>query len=167
MATDHGLLAAPLSRDAVQIAGAERYDVVIDGWMTFEGLARTGFPTASIMFVLATGARYRIGQAGLRNSYIMNLPVSLDRTLPMVERAGAMATPFGVDVSTTDWRPALVVSPEERAGAEQHSVGIEHDGARHWRIGGGLRHGVVRAEAGEVVARELGNAHSVRIANPE
>jgi ADP-heptose:LPS heptosyltransferase len=112
----------------------QRYDVVIDGWMTFEGLARTGFPTASILFVLATGARYRIGQAGLRNSYIMNLPVSLDRTLPMVERAGAMATPFGVDVSTTDWRPALVVSAAERAGAEARWARVAPSGERPFRL---------------------------------
>jgi ADP-heptose:LPS heptosyltransferase len=96
----------------------QRYDVVIDGWMTVEGASRTGFPTAAIMFLLATGARYRIGQGGLRNSYIMNLPVRLDRALPLVERAGAMAAPFGVDLATTDWRPELVVSADERAGAE-------------------------------------------------
>jgi ADP-heptose:LPS heptosyltransferase len=96
----------------------QRYDVVVDGWITVEGLARTGFPTASIMLMVATGAPYRIGQGGLRNSYIMNLPVRVDRTLPMVEQAGAMAGPFGVDLAATDWRPELVVSAEERAGAE-------------------------------------------------
>jgi ADP-heptose:LPS heptosyltransferase len=96
----------------------QRYDVVIDGMLNVDGWGRTGFPTAAIMLLLATQARYRIGQGGMRNSYIMNLPVAIDRTLLQVERAGAMAGPFGVDLESTDWRPELVLSPAEVAGAE-------------------------------------------------
>jgi heptosyltransferase I len=107
----------------------QRYDVVIDGMINVDGWGRTGFPTAAIMLLLATGAPYRIGQGGMRNSYIMNLPVSIDRTLLQVERAAAMATPFGVDVTTTDWRPELVLTDQERAGAE----------ARWATVGSGFR----------------------------
>jgi ADP-heptose:LPS heptosyltransferase len=113
---------------------AQRYDVVIDGWTNVDGTGRTGFPTASIMLLLATGARYRIGQDGLRNSYIMNLPVGLDRALPLVERVGAMAAPFGVDLSTTDWRPELVASADERAGAEARWATVARPGERAFRL---------------------------------
>jgi ADP-heptose:LPS heptosyltransferase len=101
----------------------QRYDVVIDGMINVDGWGRTGFPTAAIMLLLATGARYRIGQGGMRNSYIMNLPVMVNRTLLQVERAGAMAEPFGVDLATTDWRPELVLSDGERSGAEARWAG--------------------------------------------
>jgi ADP-heptose:LPS heptosyltransferase len=122
----------------------QRYDVVIDGMINVDGWGRTGFPTAAIMLLLATGAPYRIGQGGMRNSYIMNLPVTVDRTLLQVERAGAMAGPFGVNLATTDWRPELVLTDAERAGAESRwaTVGpgfrllvnvTSTEAARRWR----------------------------------
>jgi ADP-heptose:LPS heptosyltransferase len=119
----------------------QRYDVVIDGMINVDGWGRTGFPTAAIMLLLATQAPYRIGQGGMRNSYIMNLPVSIDRTLLQVERAGAMASPFGVDLGTTDWRPELVLSEAERAGAEARwraadaqAAGVQAAGSRPFRL---------------------------------
>jgi ADP-heptose:LPS heptosyltransferase len=95
-----------------------RYDVVVDGMINVDTWGRTGFPSASIMFLLAAGAPLRIGQGGMRNSYIMNLPVTVDRDLPQIDRFSALAGPFGVDGATTDWRPELALSPTERAGAE-------------------------------------------------
>jgi ADP-heptose:LPS heptosyltransferase len=112
----------------------QRYDVVIDGMINVDGWGRTGFPTAAIMLLLATGAPYRIGQGGMRNSYIMNLPVTVDRTLLQVERAGAMAAPFGVDLGATDWRPELVLTDEERAGAEARWATVTPVGARAFRL---------------------------------
>ena len=50
---------------------------------------------------------------------------------------------------------------------EQDSVGIQHDGARRWRIGTRRRDDVVGTEAGEVVAHEFVDAHAIRVANPE
>jgi ADP-heptose:LPS heptosyltransferase len=95
-----------------------RYDVVVDGMINVDTWGRTGFPSASIMFLLAAGAPLRIGQGGMRNSYIMNLPVTVDRDLPQIDRFSALAGPFGVDGATTNWRPELALSPTERAGAE-------------------------------------------------
>jgi ADP-heptose:LPS heptosyltransferase len=112
----------------------QHYDVVIDGMLNVDGWGRTGFPTAAIMLLLATRAPYRIGQGGMRNSYIMNLPVAIDRTLLQVERAGAMAAPFGVDLSTTDWRPELVLSADERAGAEARWARVAPPGERPFRL---------------------------------
>jgi heptosyltransferase-1 len=112
----------------------QRYDVVIDGMINVDGWGRTGFPTAAIMLLLATGAPYRIGQGGMRNSYIMNLPVTVDRTLLQVERAGAMAAPFGVDLGATDWRPELVLTDEERAGAEARWATVTPGGRRAFRL---------------------------------
>jgi ADP-heptose:LPS heptosyltransferase len=112
----------------------QRYDVVIDGMINVDGWGRTGFPTAAIMLLLATGAPYRIGQGGMRNSYIMNLPVTVDRTLLQVERAGAMAEPFGVDLKATDWRPELVLTDAERAGAEGRWATVTPIGTRAFRL---------------------------------
>ena len=51
--------------------------------------------------------------------------------------------------------------------AEQDFIAIEHHGARHWRIGRRGRDVVFGAEADEVVAHELGDAHPVGVVNPE
>jgi ADP-heptose:LPS heptosyltransferase len=95
-----------------------RYDVVVDGMINVDTWGRTGFPSASILFLLAAGAPLRIGQGGMRNSYIMNLPVTVDRALQQIDRFGALASPFGVDGPTTDWRPEVALTAEERSGAE-------------------------------------------------
>jgi ADP-heptose:LPS heptosyltransferase len=95
-----------------------RYDVVVDGMINVDTWGRTGFPSASIMFLLAAGAPLRIGQGGMRNSFIMNLPVTVDRPLQQIDRFAALAGPFGVDAATTDWRPEIALTAAERAGAE-------------------------------------------------
>ncbi len=51
--------------------------------------------------------------------------------------------------------------------AEQDFVCVQHDGARLWRIGRSGRDVVFGAEADEVVAHELVDAHAVQIVNPE
>jgi len=94
------------------------YDVVVDTMISDRLRGRTGFSSASMMVFLASRAPYRVGQAGLRNSFILNLPVDVDLAGHMIDRGAALATPFGVDVATTDWRPEFAVSTAEREGAE-------------------------------------------------
>jgi ADP-heptose:LPS heptosyltransferase len=94
-----------------------RYDVIVDGLVSGPG-GRGGFPTATTMLALGTRARYRVGQGGLRNSYLMNLPVMIDPARHQLERAAALAGPFGVPIGGTDWRPTLALTDRERAEAE-------------------------------------------------
>jgi ADP-heptose:LPS heptosyltransferase len=115
----------------------ERYDAVIDGMVLQPSVTM-------LMLMLATGARYRIGIGGRANDFIYTIPV---RAAPpdahQILQSAATATPFGVDVERTDWRPELFIAVDERVRAEQV-----------WRTNtdGGLRI-LVNIAAGEVRRR--------------
>lgn len=115
----------------------ERYDAVIDGMVLQPSVTM-------LMLMLATGARYRIGIGGRANDFIYTLPV---RAAPadahQILQSAATATPFGVDVRRTDWRPELFIEADERARAEEA-----------WRAAGARRPRIlVNIAAGEARRR--------------
>ena len=92
---------------------AQRYDAVID-WKI------AGPSLTTLLLMLASGARHRIGVAGCGIESVLTLVVPpAPETLHMVEQLGVLAAPFGVDLTTTDWCPRLELSDEERAAAER------------------------------------------------
>ena len=99
---------------------AERYDAVIDCMVTAPSVT-------TLLLMLATGAPYRVGISGRGNDDAINVPVRRagGEQLMAIE-IGALSVAFGVDPSTKDWRPELVVPPRLRdeAASLWRSVGI-------------------------------------------
>lgn len=95
-----------------------RYDAVVDGMVLAPSLT-----TALLM--LATGAKYRIGVGGRSNDFIYTHAVPPgDEALPVAERSGRTAIPFGIDPHATDWRSELFLSREERGKAEAKWISL-------------------------------------------
>lgn len=97
----------------------EHYDAVIDCMVTAPSVT-------TLLLMRATDAPYRVGIAGRENDEAINVTVPPpDGDWLMAIRLGALSAAFGVDPSTRDWRPELVVSPElrEAAAARWRSVG--------------------------------------------
>jgi ADP-heptose:LPS heptosyltransferase len=90
-----------------------RYDVVVDG----RTIQERAF-TTTILLMLATGARCRVGVRGAPEG-VFTLPVAVDQRAHLVEQTATTATPFGVDPADTDLHPSLSVSPGERERAER------------------------------------------------
>lgn len=91
----------------------ERYDAVIDGMVLQPSMTM-------LMLMLATGARYRIGIGGRANDFIYTLPVPpAPPDAHQILQSAATATPFGVSVEQTDWRPELFIDEAERSRAEE------------------------------------------------
>ncbi|MBA3558176.1 MAG: glycosyltransferase family 9 protein [Gemmatimonadaceae bacterium] len=89
-----------------------RYDAVIDGMVLAPSLT-------TVLLMLATGARYRIGVGGRSNDFIYTHSVPPgDAVLHVAEQSGRTAMPFGIDPNATDWRSELFVAPDERDVAE-------------------------------------------------
>jgi lipopolysaccharide heptosyltransferase II len=95
------------------------YDVVVDG-MSF----RHATPTSSVLLLAAAGAPYRVGLASTRNRFLYNLPVDPVPARHYAEQCAILALPFGLDFDTTDWRPRLAVSNEERGAAAMKWSGL-------------------------------------------
>ncbi len=113
---------------------AAGYDVVIDGKIT-----RGATFVKSPMLLAASRAPYRIGVGGGNHHLAYNLCVSrFDRTTThMVEGSAALASPFGVDVAHTDFRPEIFLSASERewARGEWNAAGAPGaTGRRRWLI---------------------------------
>lgn len=91
----------------------ERYDAVIDGMVLQPSVTM-------LLLMLATRARYRIGIGGRANDFIYTLPVPpAPPNAHQIVQSAVTATPFGVTVKGTSWRPELFVDSDERARAEQ------------------------------------------------
>lgn len=88
------------------------YDAVIDGMVMS--------PSVTMMLLmLATRAPYRIGIGGRKNDFVYTLPVPpAPADAHVIDQARQTATPFGVDVEQTDWRPELSMRPTELKAAE-------------------------------------------------
>ncbi len=89
----------------------QRYDVVVDCMSI-----RDATPTALVLFLLAAGAKFRIGFRSTRNHYLYNVPVDRDQSRHHAEQCAELAAPFGGDGA--DCRPQLAISPEERLAAD-------------------------------------------------
>jgi ADP-heptose:LPS heptosyltransferase len=91
----------------------ERYDAVIDCMVTAPSLT-------TLLLILASGARYRVGIAGRGNDAAFNITVPANDApnAHMVDLLAALAGAFGVGASIVERRPVLELSEAERANAE-------------------------------------------------
>jgi ADP-heptose:LPS heptosyltransferase len=91
-----------------------KYDAVIDCMVTAPSVT-------TLLLVLASGARYRVGIAGRGNDAAFNVTVPPETRTDahMVDLLAALAPAFGVDASTVQRRPVLELTDEEGARAEQ------------------------------------------------
>ena len=102
---------------------AARYDAVIDCMVTAPSVT-------TLLLILASGARYRIGIAGRGNDAAFNLtvPPSPDPNAHMVERLAALVRAFDVDPRAIDRHPTIDLTSAERDAAE--AIWGNTDGAR-------------------------------------
>lgn len=98
-----------------------RYDAVIDCMVTAPSLT-------TLLLMLASGARYRIGVAKRGNDIAYTLPVPPRETARhIVDHLGALVTAFGLEPSSLDLRPRLQLSTAERERGERVWMGeTEH-----------------------------------------
>ncbi len=100
-----------------------RYDAVIDCMVTAPSVT-------TLLLILASGARYRIGIAGRGNDAAFNITVPPDdrANAHMVDLLAALAAAFEVKGGAVERLPTLEVSDAERARAVQ--AWGSNDGAR-------------------------------------
>lgn len=97
-----------------------RYDAVIDCMVTAPS-------TTTLLLMLASGARHRIGVAGRGNDFAYTLPVpARDQAEHIVDKLGALVAAFGVQPASADLRPRVRLAAEEL-----------QQGERAWRGGTG------------------------------
>ena len=89
-----------------------RYDAVIDCMI----LAPS---TTTLLLMLASGARHRIGIGGRINDYALTIRIPPAKSaVHHIEHSAVLVTAFGVDPRTIDWRPVIHFSEEELASAQ-------------------------------------------------
>jgi ADP-heptose:LPS heptosyltransferase len=88
------------------------YDAVIDGMVLTPSVT-------TMMLMLATRARWRVGIGGRGNDFVYTLPVAPPPPdAHHIEWSARTALPFGVDIGSVDWRPELFITGAERGWAE-------------------------------------------------
>ena len=90
-----------------------RYDAVIDCMVTSPSVT-------TLLLILASGAKYRVGIAGRGNDAAFNITVPAE-TKPhahMVDLLAALAHAFDVDLATSERRPSLTLTAGETSRAE-------------------------------------------------
>jgi ADP-heptose:LPS heptosyltransferase len=98
---------------AVRRMRRARYDAVVDPMVFSPSLT-------TMLLMLASGARHRIGVGGRNNDTAYTVRVPPDATaVHHIEHTAALAAAFGVDIATTDWRPRVPLTAEEEASAER------------------------------------------------
>ena len=92
---------------------SRRYDAVIDCMVTAPSFT-------TLLLMLASGARYRIGVAKRGNDFAYTLPVPpRESTGHLVDQLGALVTAFGLQPSATDLRPRVRLTAEELERGER------------------------------------------------
>lgn len=90
-----------------------RYDAVIDCMI----LAPS---TTTLLLMLASGARHRIGVGGGINDFALTLKIPASPTaVHHIEHSAVLATAFGIEVDSIDWKPTLSLSAAEVEQAEE------------------------------------------------
>ncbi len=98
-----------------------RYHAVIDCMVRAPSLT-------TLLLMLATAARYRIGVQERGNDFAYTLPVTARETAGhLVDRLGALVTAFGLEPSALDLRPRVRLTPDEIARGER----VWRDGTEH------------------------------------
>jgi ADP-heptose:LPS heptosyltransferase len=100
-----------------------RYDAVIDCMVTAPSVT-------TLLLMLASGARYRVGIAGRGNDAAFNVlaPPETDPAAHMVDHLAALARGFGLELSESERQPVIMLSAPERSAAE--STWGARDGGR-------------------------------------
>ncbi|MGH7618855.1 MAG: glycosyltransferase family 9 protein [Gemmatimonadaceae bacterium] len=108
------------------------YDAVIDCMVTAPSVT-------TLLLILASGARHRIGIAGRGNDAAFNVtvPGRAERDVHMVDRLAALARAFDVELSPAARAPVLTITDAERDRAE-----------REWNAGPGAPRVLVNVSAG-------------------
>jgi ADP-heptose:LPS heptosyltransferase len=89
-----------------------KYDAVIDCMPTAPSLT-------TLLLMWASGATHRVGVAGRGNDAAITLPVQRRRDAThVVDQLAALAAAFGVDPSSTSFRPQIYLDARERARAD-------------------------------------------------
>lgn len=90
-----------------------RYDAVIDCMVTAPSVT-------TLLLILASGARFRVGIAGRGNDAAFNITVPGDAraNAHMVDLLSALAAAFGVDPNLVERRPTIDLTDDELARAE-------------------------------------------------
>lgn len=84
-----------------------RYDAVIDCMVTAPS-------TTTLLLMLASRARYRIGVAGRGNDFAYTLPVpAREHAEHIVDQLGALVAAFGLQPSAVDLRPRIRLTTDE------------------------------------------------------
>jgi ADP-heptose:LPS heptosyltransferase len=92
---------------------ARHYDAVIDCMVTAPSLT-------TLLLMLASGARYRIGVADRGNDFAYTLPVPPRQTAEhIVDKLATLLTAFGLEPSGVDVRPRVRLSAAERERGER------------------------------------------------
>lgn len=100
-----------------------RYDAVIDCMVTAPSLT-------TLMLMLATGARYRIGVAKRGNDFAYTLPVPPRESAEhLVDQLGALVTAFGLQPTSVDLRPRVRLTAAEHERGERLWAGETDHGA--------------------------------------
>jgi ADP-heptose:LPS heptosyltransferase len=103
---------------------AVRYDAVVDCMPTAPSVT-------TLLLMLASGARERIGVAGRGNDAALTVPVRPRADARhIIDHLSAVAAPFGVDLATADFSPALTITTDERARASAIWQAYGHARAR-------------------------------------
>jgi ADP-heptose:LPS heptosyltransferase len=90
-----------------------RYDAVVDPMVFSPSLT-------TMLLMLASGARHRIGVGGRSNDAVYTLTVPPNASARHhIEHTAALAAAFGVDIRETDWRPRVPLTPAEQENAER------------------------------------------------
>src|SRR5688572_25987260 len=117
-------------REIIAQVRRERYDAIIDGTVRryVDGREFGGrVKAAMVLLLLASRARHRIGMAGRENDFVYTIPIRASNERAHHSRyTASLGLPFGVDPSTMDPQPAIVLSQEELT-----------EGERAWSAAGG------------------------------
>jgi len=91
----------------------KRYDAVIDCMVTAPS-------TTTLLLMLASGARYRVGVAGRGNDFAYTLPVpARERAEHIVDKLGALVAAFGLQPTAVDLRPRVRLTSDELEQGER------------------------------------------------
>jgi ADP-heptose:LPS heptosyltransferase len=146
-----------------------RYDAVIDCMVTAPS-------TTTLLLMLASGARYRIGVAGRGNDFAYTLPVpAREHAEHIVDKLGALVAAFGLQPTAVDLRPRVrLTSDELKQGERAWRGGRDRSPTRGARV-------LVNISAGRAhhywpddrfvlvlqsVRAEFGNAELVVVSSP-
>jgi ADP-heptose:LPS heptosyltransferase len=90
-----------------------RYDAVIDCMVTAPSVT-------TLLLMLASGAKYRVGIAGRGNDAAFNIlaPPDTNPAAHMVDHLASLARGFDLELSDSERQPVIMLSPSEKSAAE-------------------------------------------------